>query len=256
MKILGRVEKMNGYLMCKIDVSSISTAFCYGRCTMGMEKLTIYFISCMQNILALPSLANNYFISLRDENDDPIYTYTDPFMRFFVRFSVKGGRCNSVNQHYKSEISDEFHKFISKELNSNGNICDHLERYFEFLNKYEKMYAKEFNSKNEDYRDINQKEKTDCINKKLLMLPILEQLSKLNLNYAQMDFDANSLYPSAMWDDGSIYPKTPTGFAFNPHTNDIFDSDFINQTFDQNGNESGILKKNTSHQLLYLNTFL
>ena len=34
-----------------------------------------------------------------------------------------------------------------------------LEKYFEFLNKYEKQYAKEFDSKYNDYRDIDQKEK-------------------------------------------------------------------------------------------------
>ena len=31
-----------------------------------------------------------------------------------------------------------------------------------------------------------------------------------------MDLDASSLYPSAMWDKGSIYLKIETGFAFKP----------------------------------------
>ena len=44
------------------------------------------------------------------------------------------------------------------------------EMYFEFLNKYEKLYAKKFDSKNDDYRDFNQKEKNDYINKKLNMI--------------------------------------------------------------------------------------
>ena len=59
---------------------------------MGMEGLSGFG---MKNSLTLPSLANNFFISLRDENDEPIYTYTDPFMRNFVRKSNKGGRCNA-----------------------------------------------------------------------------------------------------------------------------------------------------------------
>ena len=54
----------------------------------------------MKNSLTLPSLANKYFNKLRDENDEPIYTYTDPFMRIFVRKSIKGGRCNAFNQRY------------------------------------------------------------------------------------------------------------------------------------------------------------
>ena len=205
---------------------------------MGMEDLTNFG---MKNSLTLPSLANKFFNSLRDENDDPIYTYTDPFMRNFVRKAIKGGRCNAFNQHYKSEISEEVFNIISKELNVNGNICDILEKYFEFLNKYEKQYAKEFDSKFDDYRDINQKEKEKYVNRKLNMLSIHKELSKLNSNKTQMDFDATSLYPSAMWDKNSVYPKIETGFAFKPDMNDIYVEAFNNQTFNEDGDESAIL---------------
>ena len=142
-----------------------------------MEELTSFG---MKNILTLPSLANKNFNSLRDEDDEPNHTYTDPFMKNFVRKAIKGGRCNPFNQHYKSEISDEVFNIFSKELNVNGNICDIIEKYFELLNKYEKQYAKEFDSKYDDCRDIDQKEKTDYTNKKLNMLPIHKELSKLN----------------------------------------------------------------------------
>ena len=98
-----------------------------------MEELTGFV---MKNSLTLPSLANKFFNSLRDENDEPIHTYTDPFMRNFVRQSIKGGRRNSFNQHYKSECSDEVFDIISKELTVSGNICDILEKSFEFLNKH------------------------------------------------------------------------------------------------------------------------
>ena len=196
----------------------LSTAFCYARYTMGMEELTDFG---MKNSLTLPSLANKYFNSLRDENDEPIYTYTDPFMRNFVRKAIKGGRCNAFNQYYKSEISDEVFNIISKELNVNGNICEILEKYFELLNKYEKQYAKEFDSKYNDYRDIDQKEKEKYVNRKLNMLPIHKELCKIDSNKTQMDFDATSLYPSAMWDEKSVYPKIESGFAFKPYMNDV-----------------------------------
>ena len=140
----------------------LSTAFCYVRYTMGMEEITGFGI---KNSLTLPSLANKYFNSLRDENDEPIYIYTDPFMRNFVRKSIKGGRCNAFNQHYKCEISDEVFNIISKELNVNGNICEILEKYFKFLNKYEKQIAKELDSKYDDYRDIDQKKKKNMLKK-------------------------------------------------------------------------------------------
>ena len=122
-----------------------------------MEELTGFG---MQKNLPLPSLANKYFNSLRDENDDPFYTYTDPFMRNFVRKIIKGGRCNAFNKHYKPEISDEVFNIISKESNVIGNVCEILEKCFEFLNKYEKPNAKEFDSNYDDYRDIDQKGKT------------------------------------------------------------------------------------------------
>ena len=203
-----------------------------------MEKLTNLG---MKNSLTSPSLANKYFKSLRDEDDEPIYTYTDPFMRNFVRKTIKGGRCNAFNQHYKSQISDEVFNIISKELNVNGDICVLLEKCFNFLNKYEKQYSKEFDSRYDDYRDISEKEKEKYVNRKLNMLPIHKELSKLDSNKTQMDFDATSLYPSAIWDEKSVYPKIETGFAFKPHMNDIYVEAFNNQTFNEDGDESAIL---------------
>ena len=216
----------------------LSTAFCYARCTMGMEEISNFG---MKNNLILKSLANTYFDSLGDENDECIYTYTNPFMRNFVRNSIKGRRCDSFIQHYKSEISDEVFNIILKKVNVNGNICDLLESNFEILNNYEKLYAKEFDSKYEDYRDINQKEKSDCNNNKLNMLPIHEQLSKLDLNITQNGFDSTSLYPSAMWDHDSVYPNVESGLKFKPQMNDVFVNDFKNQTFNEDGNNSVIL---------------
>ena len=105
-----------------------------------MEELTNFG---MKNSLTLPSLANKYFNSLRNENDEPIHTYTDPFMRNFLSKSIKGGRCNAFNQHYKSEFSNEVFNIISKELNVSGNVCDNLEKCFEFSNKLEKEYEKD-----------------------------------------------------------------------------------------------------------------
>ena len=63
-------EKENEWLpYLKDDV--LSTAFSYSRYSKGMEELTGFG---MKNSLTLPSLANKYFNSLRDENDEPMYT--------------------------------------------------------------------------------------------------------------------------------------------------------------------------------------
>ena len=57
-----------------------------------------------------------------------------------------------------------------------------------------------------------------------------------------MHFDATSLYPSAMWDKNSAYAKIETGYAFQPHMNDVFVNEFNFQIFSQDGNDSAILK--------------
>ena len=57
-----------------------------------------------------------------------------------------------------------------------------------------------------------------------------------------MDFDATSLYPSAMWDENSLCPKKETGFAIKHHMNNVYVKAFNNQIFNQDGNESAILK--------------
>ena len=73
------------------------------------------------------------------------------------------------------------------------------------------------------------------------MLPIQKQLSKLDSNKTQMDYDATSFYPSAMCDKNSVYPKIETGFAYKPHMIDVYVEAFKNQTFNQDVDESAIL---------------
>ena len=73
----------------------LSTAFRYARYTMGMEEITGLG---MKNSITLQSLADKFFNSLRNENDERIYTYNDENMRCFVRKSVKGGRCATLYQ--------------------------------------------------------------------------------------------------------------------------------------------------------------
>ena len=73
------------------------------------------------------------------------------------------------------------------------------------------------------------------------MLPIHKELSKLDSNKSQMNFDATYLYPSAMWDSDSVYPKIETGFVFKPYMRDVYVETFNNQTFNEDGDESAIL---------------
>ena len=72
------------------------------------------------------------------------------------------------------------------------------------------------------------------------MLAIHKELFKLVSKKTQMDYDATSLYPSAMWDEKSVYPKIETGFDLKPHMNDIYVEAFDIKTFNQDGIESGL----------------
>ena len=85
------------------------------------------------------------------------------------------------------------------------------------------------------------KEKKIYVNEKLNMLSIHKELSKLNSNKTQMDFDATSLYPVAMWDEKSVYPKIESGFVFKPDMNDVYVEAFNNESFNEDGDESAII---------------
>ena len=61
----------------------------------------------MEDCLSLPGLGWKYFTSLRTEQDEPICTYNDKYMRQFVRQSFKGGQVCAFHQYYKSKICDD-----------------------------------------------------------------------------------------------------------------------------------------------------
>ena len=91
------------------------------------------------------------------------------------------------------------------------------------------MYESNF----DEYRDINEQEMNNYINKKLGEFPIHTLLQELSLNDLSWDFDAVSFYHSAMSDETSIYSRIETGYAFTPDMNIEIVEKFNNQTFTQ-----------------------
>ena len=69
--------------------------------------------------------------------------------------------------------------------------------------------------------------------KKLIELRLHKIIKRIELIYLLWDSDAVSLYPSAMWDENSIYPRTDTGYAFTRDMNNEIVEKFNNQTFTQ-----------------------
>ena len=56
-----------------------------------------------------------------------------------------------------------------------------------------------------------------------------------------MGFDATSLHHLAVWEKNSVHPEK-SGIAFKLSLNDVYVEAFFDQTFNQDGNESAILK--------------
>ena len=215
----------------------LCTAYSYARYIKAMEEITGF---SMKDCLSLPGLGWKYFNSLRTEEDEPIYTYNDKYMRWFVRQSIKGGRVCSFHQYYKSKHYCDIKIILSKELGiTNGNIYDNIEEYLRYKRKYYDIYEKEYENQFNDYRDEDVDEKEKYMNEKLGNLRIPKLLKQLELVHFLWSFDATSFYPSAMWDEKSMYPRFETGYAHRKEMNDELVEKFTNQTFTQG---SAILK--------------
>ena len=200
----------------------LTLAIIYARYSMNMQSITGFG---MKDCLSLPSLGWKYFNSKRDQPDliEPIYTYTDKYIRYFVRQSIKGGKVGAFNQIYESEISDKIFDIIKSELAIDGDKYEIIEKYSSYIKAYRTKYENEYESQFDDYRLIKQKAKDKYVNEELSELSISKMLRELNRDDLLMAFDATSLYPSAMVD--GKYPKIETGYAF---TKDM-SSDIINQ---------------------------
>ena len=70
-------------------------AFSYARYCKAMEEITGF---PMKDSLPAPGLWWKNFNSLRTEEDEPIYTYHEKYMRWFIRQSTQGDRVCAFNQ--------------------------------------------------------------------------------------------------------------------------------------------------------------
>ena len=111
MEPIGKTEKMNGYHLSKTIF--FCKSFCYARYNKCMEEITGF---SMKNCLSLPGLGWKNFNSLRTEEDEPIYTYNDKYMRWFVLQSIKGVRVFDFNQCFKSSHYIDIKRILSKKI--------------------------------------------------------------------------------------------------------------------------------------------
>ena len=76
------------------------------------------------------------------------------------------------------------------------------------MTQFKKKKETENDCQFEDYRDVDRENRTNCTNDRLSKLTVSNKLKEVVLNEVGMDFDATCLYPSAMSDERSVYPKT------------------------------------------------
>ena len=208
----------------------LCTAYSYARYIEAMKEITGF---SMKDCLSLPGLGWKNFNSLRTEEDEPIYTYNDKYMRWFDRQSIKGGRVCAFNQHYKSNHFEDIKRILSKELGVKGNINDFIEEHLRYKNKHYEIFEKENENQFDDYRDEDVEDKEKYFNKKLGDLRLHKLIKQIELIHLLWDFDAVSLYPSAMWDENSIYPRIETGYAYARDMNNELVEKFNTGNFNQ-----------------------
>ena len=157
-----------------------------------------------------------------------------------VRSSIdKRGRVCAFIQYYKSKHCDDILKIINKELAVKRTVYDTIEAYMEYKNKHFKIFEKEYEDQFDDYRDENVEEKEKYFNEKLGNLRLHKLIQRIELIHLLWDFDAVSLYPFAMWDEKSIYPRIETGYAYTRDMNNELLEKFNTGNFNK---ESAILK--------------
>ena len=219
-------KKSEWLVYVKNDVSC--TVFSYARYCKAMEDITGLSV---KHFLSLPGLGWKYFNSLRTEEDEPIYTYNETYMSSFVRQSIKGGRVCAFNPYYKSKICDDVLKIITKQLCVRRKIYDIIEEFLKYKTKQFKVFEKEYESKFDEHRNEDVDEKEKYINEKISNFRLHKLIQQIKLIELLWDFDAVSLYPSAMWDKNSVYPKIQTGYAFTTDMNEEFVEKFNTRNF-------------------------
>ena len=163
----------------------LCTAYSYARYIKAMEEITDF---SMKDCLSLPGLGWKYFNLLKTEEDEPIYTYNEKYMRWFVRQSIKGGRVCAFNEHYKSKQCDDILKILNNELAVKGTVYDTIEAYMEYKNKLFKIFEKEYEDQFDNYRDKNVEEKEKFIIEKLSNLRLLKIIKRIQLIHLLWDF--------------------------------------------------------------------
>ena len=156
----------------------------------------------MQSSLTLPGLTFNSWMNKMNENKEKIYSSADKYTRYFIRKSVKGGRVAANIRRFdrSKEIGDILAKYLSGPMK--------LETINELMDKYDKLDKESSEFKN-----------------------ITNEIKDIHWNNMMTALDVNSLYPSAMSDLNSEYPRIESVRKFKKDEEKEILNKFNNQTF-------------------------
>ena len=101
------------------------------------------------------------------------------------------------------------------------------------------MFEKEYENYFDDYRYEDVEEEENFINEKLSKLPTHQIIKQIKIDGVLWDFNAVSVYPSAMFYEISVHPRIETGYAFTKDLNKELVKKIFYQTFTKS---SAILK--------------
>ncbi|ESO85521.1 hypothetical protein LOTGIDRAFT_155008 [Lottia gigantea] len=143
------------------------------------------------------------------ENVEKVYSHTHPFIRCFIRQSIKVRRVSANRKSFKTNKMDEICNILTNKMDE---ICNILKEFSETRSDNIIDLFKEYSKSKKDKTEVNSKlKKIKC--------------TKL------MAFDANGLYPLVMSDLDSEYPKAESGRPFLPEENKEFVELFNEQKF-------------------------
>ena len=114
-----------------------------------------------------------------------------------------------------------------------GNTYETFEEYLKHKKKHYEMFEKEYEDQFDDNREEDGEGKQKYIIEKLSNLRLHKLIQKKESTHLLWDFDAVILYPSAMWDEKSIYPRIETGYVYTEDMNDELVSKFNNGKYNQ-----------------------
>ena len=191
-------------------------AFIYARHSMEMQKMSGFGI---KDCLTEASLGWKCFGKYNKNKE--FYTFSDNYVRSFIRNSIKRGRCGAFKRYFESNQFDGIMSTIKKHTKINDNkISNKLDEYLKYINTKRDEYTLEFENGEKDYRKINKKQLDKFLERKLGELNISKVLQKINKDDLLVSYDFNRLYPSAQIDINSTWPKIETAYPFKKYMND------------------------------------